>query len=201
MITSSNLVALLTPPGLGALAVVTACGPAAVDLVGRLFAPRGGQPLADRPDGTVAFGHWGDPERGEELVVVRHAADHVEVHCHGGLAASAAVLESLTSLGARPAASFSLPVAESRTGFSLSQKNTSFLHSAPPSAPQSRGGLPSTAKPARLWPASPARGRRGSYAGSWRGRSPTSSTASTPSVRQATAPPPRRSTGSGRRPG
>jgi tRNA modification GTPase len=135
MITSSNLVALLTPPGRGALAVVTACGPAAVDLVGRLFAPRGGQPLADRPDGTVAFGHWGDPERGEELVVVRHAADHVEVHCHGGLAASAAVLESLTSLGARPAASFSLPVAESRTGFSLSQKNTSFLHSAPPSAP------------------------------------------------------------------
>ncbi len=123
-------IALLTPPGRGALAVVAACGPGAVDLVERLFSPRVGPPLAARPDGSIVFGRWGDPERGEELVVVRHAADQIEVHCHGGLAASAAVMASLESLGAHPAASFSLPVAESRTGFSLSQTTTSPLPTA-----------------------------------------------------------------------
>ncbi len=100
-------IALLTPPGRGALAVVGVSGPGAIDLLARSFTPRGRQPLAARPDGAIIFGRWGDPERGEELVVVRHAADRLEVHCHGGLAASAAVLASL---------------AQSRTGFSLSQK-------------------------------------------------------------------------------
>jgi len=46
------------------------------------------------------FGRWGDPERGEELVVVRHSAERLEVHCHGGLAASEAVIASLERLGA-----------------------------------------------------------------------------------------------------
>jgi len=93
-------VALLTPPGKGALAVVGVAGCGAMEAVGRLFFPRGPAPLADRPDGTIAFGRWGDPERGEELVVVRHAAERLEVHCHGGLAASGAVLASLVAIGA-----------------------------------------------------------------------------------------------------
>ncbi len=107
-VSSAVEIGLLTPPGRGALAVVGVTGPGAVDLAGKLFAPRGGRPLAARTDGSVVFGRWADPERGEELVVVRHAADHVEVHCHGGLAASAAVIESLESLGALPIAGFGL---------------------------------------------------------------------------------------------
>ncbi len=126
---SAVKIALLTPPGRGALAVVTACGQGAVDLVGQLFTPRGGPPPAARPDGSIVFGRWGDPQRGEELVVVRHAADQVEVHCHGGLSASAAVMASLTSLSAHPAASFSLPLAKRRTGFSL---QLSSPHRIPP---------------------------------------------------------------------
>jgi tRNA modification GTPase len=93
-------VALLTPPGRGALAVVGVAGSGALAAVATLFVPRGPASLADRPDGAVVFGRWGDPDRGEELVVVRHSAERLEVHCHGGLAASEAVLASLEQSGA-----------------------------------------------------------------------------------------------------
>ena len=64
-----------------------------------LDSARGGRPVAGRADGTVAFGSWGGVG-GEEVVVVRHAADRVEVHCHGGLAAAAAIVASLVESGA-----------------------------------------------------------------------------------------------------
>lgn len=93
-------VSLLTPPGRGALAVVGVAGPEAVRVVGSLFHPRGSTPLADREVGSIAFGRWADREKGEELVVVRTTVDEVEVHCHGGLAASEAVIASLEQRGA-----------------------------------------------------------------------------------------------------
>jgi len=94
-------VALLTPPGRGALAVVGVAGPGSCELADRRFQPRGGKPLAGRPDGSIAVGTWhsAEGEPGEELVVVRRACDRLEVHCHGGLAAAEAVLASLTSPG------------------------------------------------------------------------------------------------------
>ena len=101
-------VAILTPPGRGALAVVGVVGAGAVPLVDRLFRSRSGRTVAERPDGGVCFGRWRsgggdreDGEPGEDLVVVRRRADLVEVHCHGGLAASAAVIASLVAGGAR----------------------------------------------------------------------------------------------------
>lgn len=93
-------VALLTPPGRGALAVVGVAGPGAVAAVSSLFHPRGSTPLADRPSGSISFGRWADREKGEELIVVRTITDAVEVHCHGGLAASEAVIASLERVGA-----------------------------------------------------------------------------------------------------
>jgi tRNA modification GTPase len=93
-------VALLTPPGRGALAVVGVAGPGAAALVERLFAPRGGDPVTRRRDGSIAFGGW--RPTGEDVVVVRHAADRVEVHGHGGTAAPAAVMASLVAAGATP---------------------------------------------------------------------------------------------------
>lgn len=94
-------VALLTPPGRGALAVVGVAGADAVAAVDRRFESRRGR-VADRPDGAICFGRWrATPDSsGEELVVVRHAADRIEVHCHGGEAAAAAVLGSLVAAGA-----------------------------------------------------------------------------------------------------
>ena len=93
--------ALLTPPGRGALSVVGIAGPGAVELVSRLFFPRGPQMLSERPDGAIVFGTWRaeDVGPGEELVVVRRGSDELEVHCHGGLAAAEAVLSSVERLG------------------------------------------------------------------------------------------------------
>ena len=94
-------VALLTPRGRGALAVVGVAGGGAAAAVDRRFESRGGG-VAGRPDGAVCFGRWrvAPASVGEELVVVRHAADRVEVQCHGGEAAAAAVLGSLVAAGA-----------------------------------------------------------------------------------------------------
>jgi len=93
---------LLTPPGRGALAVVGVAGPDACHVADRCFRPHGGKPLSERGDAAICFGSWrSDDERaGEDLVVVKHTLDHIEVHCHGGLAASEAVMASLERHGA-----------------------------------------------------------------------------------------------------
>ena len=93
---------MLTPVGRGALAVVGVAGPGAQACIARLFSPRGPQPLADRPEGAVVLGCWTSAAdgAGEELIVVRRGADALEIHCHGGLAASEAVITSLERIGA-----------------------------------------------------------------------------------------------------
>lgn len=93
---------ILTPPGRGALAVVGLAGPGACDLADRLFQARTGVPLAARADRSIAVGTWHalPGSAGEELLVVRHAVDRLEIHCHGGAAAAEAVLGSLEAGGA-----------------------------------------------------------------------------------------------------
>ncbi|HVW37252.1 MAG TPA: GTPase [Pirellulales bacterium] len=86
--------AVLTPEGRGAVATVLVEGPEATQTVGRLFHSAAGKPLASYPLGAIAFGRWHSAE-GEELVVSRLAEHRVEIHCHGGKAAVAAILDSL----------------------------------------------------------------------------------------------------------
>lgn len=102
--TDALRVCLLTPPGRGALAVVGLWGPDAAGFADLAFTSHGG-PLRCRTDGAIAVGCWAAAEghAGEELVVVRHGADRLEVHCHGGRAAPEAVIATLATLGARPA--------------------------------------------------------------------------------------------------
>lgn len=92
---------VLTPPGRGAIAVVEVIGADAATIVDRWF--EGSQPIAAAPIDAIRFGRWRRPNSdapGEELVVVRTADDRVEVHCHGGVAASAAIVASLVNEGA-----------------------------------------------------------------------------------------------------
>jgi tRNA modification GTPase len=93
--------AVLTPPGRGAVASIGVRGPLAWEIVARRFAPAAGKPLAAYPVGRVLFGRFrlaGGAT--EELVVGLVAAEEVEVHCHGGLAAVEAVAAALTAEGA-----------------------------------------------------------------------------------------------------
>jgi tRNA modification GTPase len=106
---SSPTVAVLTPEGRGAVAVVGVCGTGATAACAKFFHPAGARPLVDTPHGQIRFGAWrntpGEREvaaaSAEELVVCLRAVDDLEIHCHGGVAAAAAVCESLKSAGCR----------------------------------------------------------------------------------------------------
>ncbi|MDX1944111.1 MAG: GTPase [Pirellulaceae bacterium] len=92
-------VAVLSPLGRGAVATVAVRGPRAVELVGRQFSPASGKKLAEIPTGRVVFGRFRTTAGEEELVVGLVGPSEVEVHCHGGLAAVAAIRESLVAAG------------------------------------------------------------------------------------------------------
>ncbi len=99
---SETSVALLTPPGRGAIATLLVAGPAAVDCVQTFFHSAEGRPLTEQPLRRIVFGRWcaaGSEKPGEELVVCRTAAARIEIHCHGGNAAAAAIVKALTAAG------------------------------------------------------------------------------------------------------
>ncbi|MBI3837280.1 MAG: 50S ribosome-binding GTPase [Planctomycetia bacterium] len=93
-------VVLLTPEGRGAVASLLVEGPLALQVVGELFHPASRRSLAEEPCGKIVFGRWQSPEVGEELVVCRRDTG-IEIHCHGGRAAAAAISASLTERGCR----------------------------------------------------------------------------------------------------
>ena len=78
--------AVLTPPGTGAIAVLTVSGPDAWPLVLRRFRPAG-KPLPESPTlHAVRLGTLGDGAGDEVVVAVTQVSPEVtvEVHCHGG---------------------------------------------------------------------------------------------------------------------
>ncbi len=121
-------VALLTPPGRSAVAVLAVVGPQAARLVESHFystlqswrSVRGRTDeeglLGARGEGRIFFGRWGGPQ-GEEVIVCRrpsHRAEgarpsagvpwyegdqYVEVHCHGGRQAADRILDMLIANG------------------------------------------------------------------------------------------------------
>lgn len=101
-----SLSVLLTAPGRGAIAVVAVFGPLAECVVDDHFRSASRQSLAACPPDRVLFGVWrhGDGSNGathSEDVVVSRAGDVIEVHCHGGEAASASILAALAAGGCR----------------------------------------------------------------------------------------------------
>lgn len=78
--------------------MVSVAGPRREAVVGPSFHSATGKKLADLPLGRIAFGRWGDATSGEEVVLCKHP-QAIEIHCHGGIAASAAICESLAKRG------------------------------------------------------------------------------------------------------
>lgn len=94
-------VVLLTPAGRGAIASLLVSGPEAVAHVSALFRPAAGGDLAALAAGRIVFGRW--QPTSEEIVACRLAAHQVELHCHGGQLAAAAITASLRQRGCRAA--------------------------------------------------------------------------------------------------
>jgi tRNA modification GTPase len=93
--------AVLTGEGLGAVAVVRVWGEGSIGLVDAAFRPHGGSGLARTPPGRPRVGRIGSG-LGDEVVAIiaSDEPEAVEVHCHGGPAAIALVVDGLTSRGA-----------------------------------------------------------------------------------------------------
>ncbi len=95
-------VSILTAAGRGAIACIAIEGARSTALVARHFQPLRPRPTLDAtPVGGVRVGVWGESETGEELVVARVDRDRWEVHCHGGEAAVARIIEDLEAAGAQ----------------------------------------------------------------------------------------------------
>ena len=92
---------ILTAEGRGAIAVVRISGPEALAVADAVFRPYRGRTLGDTTPGRLRLGRAGVGV-GDEVVAVRfdEPMPMVEIHCHGGVAAIAAVARSLEKAGA-----------------------------------------------------------------------------------------------------
>jgi tRNA modification GTPase len=78
--------------------VIAIRGPSAERAVDIYFQAANGRSTPQQTVGKIVYGRWRAPQ-GEEVVVCRRAAGDLEVHCHGGHAAPAAILEDLQAAG------------------------------------------------------------------------------------------------------
>lgn len=96
---SITQVAVLTPPGSAAIAVLALRGPSAWAIVHRYFRPARGQLAELSPTSGLRFGRFGEAESDEVVLAIR-GPDSFEIHCHGGRRVVEWVLGLATSAGA-----------------------------------------------------------------------------------------------------
>jgi tRNA modification GTPase len=94
-----NRVSVLTPPGRGAIAVIAASGPQACIAIDASFQAANGRRLSSQTHDRIVFGHWASSAYREEVILVRGHDDALEIHCHGGAAAVARIVDVLTAAG------------------------------------------------------------------------------------------------------
>lgn len=108
---SETICALATAQG-GAINVIRISGEKAIDIVSKIFTPKGGVPLEQRKSHTVIFGDLctnGTEVLDEVLVTVMRAPhsytgeESVEISCHASAYITQQILLSLLDLGARQA--------------------------------------------------------------------------------------------------
>lgn len=111
MTNQDTIVALATPSGMGAIAVLRLSGPKAISVVNKLFKSPTGKKLTEQKPNTVHFGRIYDGERlvDEVLATLFHAPhsytgeETVEVSCHGSVYLQRELLQLFLRSGARMA--------------------------------------------------------------------------------------------------
>ncbi|WP_020473220.1 GTPase [Zavarzinella formosa] len=89
---------VLTPAGSGAIAVITIRGAGSWPLLRQLFIPANRRPLSETPSRGFRFGNFAE-ESGDEVILVVHHAESVEIHSHGGPLVVKWILDKLESHG------------------------------------------------------------------------------------------------------
>src|SRR5690606_4604033 len=108
---SDNIVALATPSGAGAIAIIRVSGPDAVKIVAPLFEPKSGKDISALPSHTLHLGNIVDGERiiDEVLVSIFHGPksytgdNTIEISCHGSPYIQQEVIQLLIRKGCRSA--------------------------------------------------------------------------------------------------
>ena len=95
----TNRASVLTPAGRGAVAVVAAAGQGAIAAVDANFHAANGRQLAQQERHRIVFGHWTSGDHREEVVLLHGAGESLEIHCHGGAAAVARIVDDLAAAG------------------------------------------------------------------------------------------------------
>jgi tRNA modification GTPase len=94
---SATHVAVLTPPGSAAVAVLAVRGPAAWPVIRELFRTTRGDSLSAPPAG-FQLGRIGD-RNSDEVILSAHNANSFEIHCHGGRQVVSWLLDLIRSRG------------------------------------------------------------------------------------------------------
>ena len=90
----------MTPTGRAAITTIEVRGPCAIKVVADFFESASKKVLAEVPVNKILFGKWQAPlTAAEDLVVCLRENDVVEIHCHGGTAASESISACLQSRG------------------------------------------------------------------------------------------------------
>lgn len=123
-------------------------GPAAHRCVRECFAPATEMPAPTFAVDAIRYGRWLGPRdqrtgrSGEAVVVVAPSDDSVEVHCHGGRAAVAAILQDLAAAGAATVDADAFQIAASESAeITRIVAHTSTARTAAIALDQSRGAM------------------------------------------------------------
>lgn len=111
MIEKDTIIALATPPGAGAVAVIRISGPDAIGLAGASFRAASGKTLANVPGHTVHLGDLLQGDRALDQVLVSvfrgprsyTGEDVVEISCHGSPYIQQQILQHFLTRGCRMA--------------------------------------------------------------------------------------------------
>ncbi|MDT0648448.1 tRNA uridine-5-carboxymethylaminomethyl(34) synthesis GTPase MnmE [Zunongwangia sp. F260] len=108
---NDTIVALATPSGAGAIAIIRVSGPEAISIVAPVFKAKSGKKLEDQPSHTLHLGNIIDAERiiDEVLVSVFRAPksytgeETIEISCHGSPYIQQEIIQLMIQKGCRSA--------------------------------------------------------------------------------------------------